>query len=160
MLMQTNVYSHQNWQRIWLWRFSQNIFVFHPRAILLQYEWGPNWAQTICGALWMCCLAETSFSFFFSYLFLFFSAGKWWRSSDQWSQVSLSYKVLLSFFVCAQSMLTWRKVYYTNITQYCVCMPACAWACLYLVPFVSPTIPSLFFLVPRCFSQYKLSLQT
>lgn len=63
---------------------------------------GPNWAQTICRASWMCNLAETYFSFLFSYYFLFFSAGKWWRSSGQCSQVSPSFTLLFCPSVCVR----------------------------------------------------------
>lgn len=74
------------------WRLSQSI----PSQSYFATVWMcPNCAQTICRASWMCYLAETSFPFFSSYFFLFFSAGKWWCSSGQCSQVSSSYTLLL-----------------------------------------------------------------
>lgn len=66
---------------------------------------GPNWVQTIWrGPCWMCFLAETSFPFLFfslSHFFLFFSAGKWWHSSGQWSQVLQGLTALDCPSVCA-----------------------------------------------------------
>ncbi len=109
---------------------------------------GPNWAQTICRASWMCYLAETSFSFFSSYFFLFFPAGKWWRSSGQCSQVSPSYTLLLCLVcVCVRICRSCSTEYVLheqqlNIVCVCVCMPVCAWACLYLVSYVSPSAPT------------------
>lgn len=76
------------------WRLSQSIFVFHPRAISLQYECVLIVHRPFAGPHG-CVTWQTSFPFFSSYFFLFFSAGKWWCSSGQCSQVSSSYTLLL-----------------------------------------------------------------
>lgn len=89
----------------------------------------------------MCYLADTSLSFFFSYLFLFFSAGKWWCSSGQCSQVSSSYTLLLWLFVHLQTVLNSICITWWSLTTWGGgCMPVCAWACLYLAFCISKCI--------------------
>ena len=100
---------------------------------------GPNWVQTICRALWMCYLAETSFFFLLLSLFSVLFCRK--VMAQQWSVLSgftqLHTASLPSFVcVCALETCAQLNMYYMNATKHCVCacLCVCAWACLYLVP--------------------------
>lgn len=62
-----------------------------PTVLWLHHEWGLIEYKPFRGGLVGCVSWQRPlFLFFFfplSHFFLFFSAGKWWHSSGQWSQV-------------------------------------------------------------------------
>lgn len=136
------------------------IFLYSIPALFSIAWMGSNWAQTICGASWMCYLAAG----FFSFLFLLLFSVLFYRKvmAQQWSVLSGFTRLQTAplSFVCARAKSVRLNEYELNVL--CVCLHACVCMGMFVLcpppmshpaPTQPPPSLSLLFLVPRCFNQ-------